>query len=497
MSVGTPVHVPQSKQTAAFSKSIGLQVALSPWLWGLGVTIAFYTVIELWPVWPAWVERYFCMHWTEYVLMTLSFVGLAILAIKALTVSWEWSAFRRVRNFGIDDSCVPLETRFAQLQQQVETLETQSHETYWGIRLRHLLTYFRAAPSSAGTSDHIAYLTEASADRMFASYALMNTIVWAVPIIGFLGTVMGITLAIANLTPDKLDTALNMVTRDLALAFDTTAIALTSSLVLGFVSLFVKRSEEQLLTEIDERCRLEIHRCFPGETEHSPLLEAQGQVALKLLDQTDQLLDEQTSLWRNTIEDFRDRWGQLVEQQQAQFAVAMDASTAATAGNHAQQLQAFRAEFVAAYSAVSESLLAEVVDREQQRTAANRELRETLDQFAHNLQQGLTSQLERQHAGTEHILQQLAHRLASFQQSLDGWGEQFGQLSQSTTQHTLQLHQQTATLSQLVGSESALQGLQHRLNENLEAVRTAETFDETLHNLTAAVHMLTARARAA
>src|SRR5690606_16439917 len=98
--------------------------------------------------------------------------------------------------------------------------------------------------------------------RLHSSHALLQTVIWSIPILGFLGTVMGITLAIADVTPEQLESSLNDVTSGLAVAFDTTAVALTYSLVMGFASLFVKRREEQLLVEIDETCRLESHRCF-------------------------------------------------------------------------------------------------------------------------------------------------------------------------------------------------------------------------------------------
>ena len=50
-------------------------------------------------------------------------------------------------------------------------------------------------------------------------------------------------------------------------------------------------------------------------------------------------------------------------------------------------------------------------------------------------------------------------------------------------------------LERIVGQEEQLVRLQTQLDRNLEAVRTGETFEQTLHNLTAAVHLLTARAR--
>ncbi|MEZ5944606.1 MAG: MotA/TolQ/ExbB proton channel family protein [Planctomycetaceae bacterium] len=477
--------------------SLFLQIALSPWLWGLALAAGFYAAIEFWPVWPAWVYRYFCMHWTERVLMSLSFVGLSILAIKSLTVSWEWSVFRRVRDFGISDPTAPLPERLSQLQERVHALEDRNYNTYWGNRLRHLLVYFQQSNSSEGTSDHVAYLSEAAADRMFASYSLMNTVVWAVPIIGFLGTVMGITLAIANLTPDQLDTALNSVTRDLALAFDTTAIALTSSLILGFLSLFVKRNEEQLLSEIDERCRLEINRCFPDAPTTNPVVEAHEKVAEQLLAQSDEFVAGQSELWSQTLNDFRDRWSQLVDTQQQAMSTALGSSHEASAAQHAQLLKEFRDEFVAAYTQVTESLLGDLLHRENFQEQQNELLEQRFQQLSDAVCRGFEQTMQQHQSQTSQSVDQLSQRLSVFVDSLNRWQTSFDKLSDAAAHHAMLLQQQTAALADLRGNEADLVRLQSSLAENLKVVRAAETFDETLHNLTAAVHLLTARSRAA
>ena len=80
------------------------------------------------------------------------------------------------------------------------------------------------------------YLAELGSGRLHDGYALIRTITWAVPILGFLGTVIGITMAIANITPDKLEASLPEVTAGLAVAFDTTALSLALSMLLGTYS---------------------------------------------------------------------------------------------------------------------------------------------------------------------------------------------------------------------------------------------------------------------
>ncbi|MFO0006175.1 MAG: MotA/TolQ/ExbB proton channel family protein, partial [bacterium] len=80
--------------------------------------------------------------------------------------------------------------------------------------------------ADAALDDHLKYLADLAADRLVQSFQLVRTVTWAVPIMGFLGTVIGITMAIANVTPEQLDSSLPEVTSGLAVAFDTTAQAL-------------------------------------------------------------------------------------------------------------------------------------------------------------------------------------------------------------------------------------------------------------------------------
>ena len=113
--------------------------------------------------------------------------------------------------------------------------------------------------SSAETlDDELRALADYDVDRMHASYSLVRIIVWAIPILGFLGTVIGITLAIAKLSPDQLENSLPEVTAGLGIAFDTTALALALSMVLMFAKFFVERLETRLLMAVDRRVAEEL-----------------------------------------------------------------------------------------------------------------------------------------------------------------------------------------------------------------------------------------------
>lgn len=68
---------------------------------------------------------------------------------------------------------------------------------------------------------------------------------------GFLGTVLGITGAIAGVTPELLEKSMSSVTDGLALAFDTTALALGLTMVTMFLSLLVEKAEQGHMELVD------------------------------------------------------------------------------------------------------------------------------------------------------------------------------------------------------------------------------------------------------
>lgn len=95
------------------------------------------------------------------------------------------------------------------------------------------------------------------------SWLLPRYLSWAVPVLGFIGTVLGISLAaegirriiasdagLASLSAD-LDGAI----APLGIAFDTTLIALSLSVVLTLALALVQRGEERLLATIERRAR--------------------------------------------------------------------------------------------------------------------------------------------------------------------------------------------------------------------------------------------------
>ena len=101
-------------------------------------------------------------------------------------------------------------------------------------------------------------------EQMKGSFSLPRFMVWAIPILGFVGTVWGISNGIAHFSDAMTSTNsvtdvsamlkenLPLVTNSLATAFDTTLLALLLSIPLMMLMLTIEKAEEAYLIDIDE-----------------------------------------------------------------------------------------------------------------------------------------------------------------------------------------------------------------------------------------------------
>ncbi|GAA0414568.1 hypothetical protein GCM10009133_23690 [Cocleimonas flava] len=102
-------------------------------------------------------------------------------------------------------------------------------------------------------------------EYMKGSFSLSRFMVWAIPIMGFIGTVWGISNGISHFSDAMTSTNsvtdvsamlkenLPLVTSSLATAFDTTLLALLLSIPLMMLMLTLEKTEEAYLIELDER----------------------------------------------------------------------------------------------------------------------------------------------------------------------------------------------------------------------------------------------------
>lgn len=96
-----------------------------------------------------------------------------------------------------------------------------------------------------------------------SSYTLLKGFIWAIPVLGFIGTVLGLSEAIGGFgsviqkgvsNPQELISALGNVTGGLSTAFETTLIALLMALIIQLVMTWVVNKEELFLDECSDYC---------------------------------------------------------------------------------------------------------------------------------------------------------------------------------------------------------------------------------------------------
>jgi biopolymer transport protein ExbB/TolQ len=112
--------------------------------------------------------------------------------------------------------------------------------------------------------------SEIDAKRLDSGYTTLHVLAWALPLVGFIGTVLGVGDAIGefsrfaqatdpgSLIGAPMREALSSVTTSLASAFGTTLVALALVVPVLLGTTLLQRAEENLLLDIDEFCLWEL-----------------------------------------------------------------------------------------------------------------------------------------------------------------------------------------------------------------------------------------------
>ncbi len=113
---------------------------------------------------------------------------------------------------------------------------------------------FHATSSIQDSANAVKERAELTADRLDSSLSLVRYIAWAIPAIGFIGTVRGIGLALA-FAEEAIKGDIGPVTAALGLAFNSTLVALIISMALMYFMHIVQSRQESFVIETQTYCR--------------------------------------------------------------------------------------------------------------------------------------------------------------------------------------------------------------------------------------------------
>jgi hypothetical protein len=122
------------------------------------------------------------------------------------------------------------------------------------------LEHFRVRKSAPDTATMLSSQSDIDASNVDSSYTMFHVFIWAIPILGFLGTVIGVSAAVGGFTGTlenssdigALKEGLKSITSGLGTAFDTTLVALSMAMILTFPVSGLQKYEGDLLGQVDE-----------------------------------------------------------------------------------------------------------------------------------------------------------------------------------------------------------------------------------------------------
>lgn len=331
--------------TSALLSAVGWPVAL-----GLGLTAGFFALMYQGPLNLPLVQRYFAGHPINMVETAFFWIGLVALGIKLLDVLGQNASLDAVSLGGV--GATQPAAKATELLDALANLPGRLRHSYLARRLSDALSAIERKGSADGIDEELKYLSDLDAGRQQDSYALVRIIVWATPMLGFLGTVVGITDALGDLSREdmrNLQGAMQGLLSGLYVAFDTTAIALCFSMVLMFIQFGIDRMETQLLSAVDDRVGQELLGRFEiVGTSSDPQVATMQRMAHAVLQATEQLVKRQVDLWQASMDAAQTQWQQVTkgtsEHVQTMLTAALERSLASHAGQLTESSRALAAQ---------------------------------------------------------------------------------------------------------------------------------------------------------
>lgn len=135
----------------------------------------------------------------------------------------------------------------------LQALEPNERDSLYARALDGGLGRFRASHDLQSASQAVDAVCQAEHEQMDSELSLVRYIAWAIPSIGFIGTVRGIGQAL-SLAHEAVEGDISGVTASLGIAFNSTFIALVLSIVLMFVLYQLQHMQDRLVLDTQKHC---------------------------------------------------------------------------------------------------------------------------------------------------------------------------------------------------------------------------------------------------
>jgi biopolymer transport protein ExbB/TolQ len=233
----------------------------------VAVAAVFYAAVVFPLSGTSFGELFAARGWVPYVIVLLSAWSAVMLGVKYRVLSAQ------VRSLSLDllpaqiaDRITPDNARV--FASYIQNLPETASDNFLIDRVSRALQHFRARPRVQEVVDHLNSQAHADANAVESSYTMLRVFIWAIPILGFIGTVTGIGAAVGAFSESVaaagdlalMKNSIGSVTTGLGVAFDTTLIALIMSLFIMFPTSSLQKAEEGFLAAVEDYCNLNLVR---------------------------------------------------------------------------------------------------------------------------------------------------------------------------------------------------------------------------------------------
>ena len=177
----------------------------------------------------------------------LMFWALAIMGYKGRRTIQEQAMLER-NLIDIPDGTSVLPEDAREYSRALESLPAQEQDYLLPRTLLSSLQRFATTGSIQAVSDTIKEQSEVESDRLDSELSMVRYIAWAIPSIGFIGTVRGIGDALGQ-SYKAVEGDISGVTVSLGVAFNSTFVALVLSIVIMFCLHQLQLAQERLVLD--------------------------------------------------------------------------------------------------------------------------------------------------------------------------------------------------------------------------------------------------------
>ena len=236
-----------------------------PFLMTLVLTVLFFALLSVLPS-SRFVIMFVERGVIPYVIAIFTFWSLSIIFVKFMKLRVQKEALNITviptddPDFNITRSSAPdvLDNLYKEVYDPKEFLLTR--------RIQMALSNLKNIGNVSDVDKILSTQAENDEANCDSSYTPLRGFIWAIPVLGFIGTVLGLSLALGSFGAvlsgatemASLKIALQEVTRGLSTAFETTLEGLVAALTVHLLMTALQRKEEQFLDDCKDYCHINI-----------------------------------------------------------------------------------------------------------------------------------------------------------------------------------------------------------------------------------------------